>query len=213
MSADAEYWTAEHVERGGWIVLSSWRVARLYGQLALEGGESRSIFVSSEGRLLCQHGELASSIHTWLYGEKRARANGREPAARDGACDCQSVDGLGAKVCNADELLTDAPGSLVECCKRLRTETVDTRKGGMWHVPGSNNTYVSQTEQGYFCRHGTNIRSLERGKGCGCVSSKPPSRRGRQATGGQKRRVVHMVLCPVPVGHGGGGGEPRESSE
>ena len=197
------YWGEEHVENGGWVVLPSWRVARLYGKLALGGGESRRIFVSSEGRLLCQHGELASSICTWTRDEKRARAEGREPAARGGACDCQGTEGLGAKVCNADELLADAPASLAECCKRLRTETVDTRKGEMFHVPGSSNTYVSHTEEGYFCRHGTNIRSLERGKGCGCVSSKPPSRRGRQATGGRKRAAVRVVLCPAPVGHGG----------
>ena len=43
---------------------------------------------------LCRHGELSSSIRTWVQLEAKARAEGAEPFRRPSACDCIVTHGL-----------------------------------------------------------------------------------------------------------------------
>ena len=43
---------------------------------------------------LCRHGELSSSIRTWVQIEAKARAEGAEPFKRPSACNCIVTHGL-----------------------------------------------------------------------------------------------------------------------
>ena len=83
------YWTDDEIQAGKWIVLPNLRVARLHH---LSG--DRRVFITTDGKLVCEHGECSSSICSWLSAEQRARKEGVELPQRNSACDCENTDGL-----------------------------------------------------------------------------------------------------------------------
>ena len=52
---------------GGLVLLPSFRFARPHSEL-----NGRRIFITTGGDLVCEHGELPSTISTWLQREKAA---------------------------------------------------------------------------------------------------------------------------------------------
>ena len=56
-------------------LLPSMRFGKLYSTMA----DGKKIFLSTEGQLLCEHGELASTISFWTSMEKRVKIDGTEP--------------------------------------------------------------------------------------------------------------------------------------
>ena len=74
-----------------WFVTPSLRVATFshYNKL----GEDVLVETDLKTKL-CRHGELSSSIRTWVQLEAKARAEGAEPFKRPSACDCVVTHGL-----------------------------------------------------------------------------------------------------------------------
>ena len=86
---ESAYWTQSDVDSGKWIVLPSMRVGRLHHVC-----EGRPVFVTTAGALVCKHGELSSSICSWISTEQRCTQQGEKPPARNSVCDCENSDGL-----------------------------------------------------------------------------------------------------------------------
>ena len=74
-----------------WVVTPSLRVATFshYSKM----GEDVLVETDLKTKL-CRHGELSSSIRTWVQIEAKARAEGAEPFKRPSACNCIVTQGL-----------------------------------------------------------------------------------------------------------------------
>ena len=73
------------------VLLPSFKMGKLI-QIEPDG---RKIFMEdSTGHLLCEHGERASTIGTWLLNERTARQNGTPAPPRTSSCQCQTTEGL-----------------------------------------------------------------------------------------------------------------------
>lgn len=75
-----------------WIVTPSLRVAT-FSQHYSKMGEDVLVETDLKTKL-CRHGELSSSIRTWVQIEAKARAEGAEPFKRPSACNCVVTHGL-----------------------------------------------------------------------------------------------------------------------
>ena len=84
------YWSESDVEDGKWVVLPTMRVARLHHVTDC----GRKVFITPAGKLICEHGECASSIGSWVSAEQAAQRVGEQPFSRNGICDCQNTDGM-----------------------------------------------------------------------------------------------------------------------
>ena len=74
-----------------WFVTPSLRVATFshYNKM----GEDVLVETDLKTKL-CRHGELSSSIRTWVQIEAKARAEGAEPFKRPSTCNCIVTHGL-----------------------------------------------------------------------------------------------------------------------
>ena len=74
-----------------WVVTPSLRVATFshYSKM----GEDVLVETDLKTKL-CRHGELSSSIRSWVQIEAKARAQGAEPFKRPSACNCIVTHGL-----------------------------------------------------------------------------------------------------------------------
>ena len=89
MGEKITYWSDSDVKAGKWIILPTTRVAKLHHLC----GE-RKVFITTDGKLVCEHGEVSSSICSWISTERRAEAAGVKPPPRNSVCDCANTDGL-----------------------------------------------------------------------------------------------------------------------
>ena len=80
------YWTEDDVKGGKWIVMPNQRVARFHHFC-----DDRKVFITPESKLVCEHGEVSSSICSWLSSEQRAKQEGASPPTRKSVCDCQNT--------------------------------------------------------------------------------------------------------------------------
>jgi len=78
------YWSEADVAGGKWIVMPNLRVAKLH-HICKDSG--RRVFITANSKLVCEHGECASSIGSWVSAEQRANLEGKDAldAARLGA--------------------------------------------------------------------------------------------------------------------------------
>jgi hypothetical protein len=56
----------------GLVLLPTLRLGRLYNELS----DGKKVYLSTEGQLVCEHGELASNISYWCAMEKKAKVDG-----------------------------------------------------------------------------------------------------------------------------------------
>ena len=158
------------------VLLPSMRFARPFQTMS----DGKKIYISTEGRLLCEHGELASTINYWTSAEKKAKSEGREPPSRGGfhpsICDCVTTEGMNVAI-PADVCLPVRPSSLFDFLEATNTEWIkvkgrDARR--IPHVPGP--AFVSTVGR-VTCRHGASRLSLikkerfgesKRRPNCGC---------------------------------------------
>ena len=164
------------------------RVARLH-----HFTEERRVFVTSDAKLLCEHGELASSIGSWLSKEQRAMRDGLEPPPRNSVCDCQNTDGLHwtKEMPGPRDSVAPPASTLYGVLEALDAFKVEVRGRPLRQVPhtsGDDALFVSRKGGVLCCRHGTSLSALRgmragkivkaRGEPCGCCVAQPPRRVG-----------------------------------
>ena len=188
------YWSDEEVMGGKWVVLPNQRVARLHHVC-----KGRLVFITPDAKLVCEHGEVSSSICSWLSSEQRARQEGVEPPSRNSVCTCQNTDGL--------HFTKDMPGPLVSIAPpadtffgvlaAMNTSAVTVRGHTLRHVPhtaGKAALFVSEKGGVLCCRHGHSLKTLRmmhaagkqrkfRGGACDCCVQTPPRRCGLMKVG------------------------------
>lgn len=184
------YWSPEEVEQGKWIVLPSMRVGRLQHTVPATG---RRVFVTTDGRLVCEHGELASSICKWMAAAARAAREGNPAPPRHSACDCENTDGLHwtKEMPRPDRILDQPANSFYGVLEALGTHRLSVRGRALRHVPHTcehDALYVCQKGDMLCCRHGNSLKTLRamrlgnrrdfRGVVCTCSTKEPPRRQG-----------------------------------
>ena len=141
-------------------LLPSMRFGRLYSTMA----DGKKIYVSTEGQLLCEHGELSSTISFWTSVEKRAKIDGTKPPPRGGfqtpsICTCQTTEGLNGKI-EDDVCLPVKPSSLFEFLESNSAECVTVKGRDARRIPHVSGPAFVSTVGTVTCRHGASRRSL-----------------------------------------------------
>ena len=160
-----------------------------FGRPFTDLGNGKKSYVTPEGRLVCEHGELSSTICHWIADEAKAEREGKPVTPRGGSrgnsiCDCCSTFGLNTKL-GSDVELPEAPTSLYEFLEEQDAEMVyikgiAARK--IPHLPGP--TFVNVHGR-LSCRHGASRASLNKKEKCDRPSTRLPS--------------CGCVLKPLPV--------------
>lgn len=157
------------------VLLPSMRFGRLYSTAV-----DKKIYLSTEGQLLCEHGELASTISFWTSIEKRAKLDGVEPPPRGGIqtpsiCDCTTTEGMNGKL--PDNInLPSKPHSLFEFLESQDAEVVRIKGRDARRIPYAPGPTFVSTIGTLTCRHGVRRRALiqrersvdVRRPSCGC---------------------------------------------
>ena len=127
--------------------------------------DGKQIFITTNGKLVCPHGECSSTISFWIREERKAMEAGLPPPPRGGTrglsvCDCQNTDGLNGKVRVESICLPARPSSLFEYLEQEDTEAIvvkgrDARR--IPYLPGP--TFVTSHGR-LVCRHGASRLSL-----------------------------------------------------
>ena len=155
--------------------------------------DGKEIYLSSDGCLLCPHGEKSSTICHWLVEEKAARAKGQVPRRRGGvraisSCDCQNTEGL--NTAPGDEVKPPVlPASLFAFLEEQQTETVMVKGREARRAPHLTGPTFVTTTGALVCRHGFSRKSLiekkrssvasTRRPACGCELQALPARQAR----------------------------------
>ena len=162
------------------------------GRLINVEPDGRKIYkCDSSGHLLCEHGERASTISSWVLGEKTAKLNGTPVPARLGSsCTCQTTEGM------HKAYLASPPSppavSLFEHLQLLDTDCQHFKGREARHIPFTHDEYVTYvTRDGrMLCKHGRARLTLQwDGKqarkhgavpkaACGCKAFPLPKRAG-----------------------------------
>jgi hypothetical protein len=160
-------------------LLPSLRFGKLWQTMA----DGKKIYLSTENQLLCEHGELSSTISFWTSIEKRAKIDGTEPPPRGGfqtpsICTCQTTEGLNGKI-EDDVCLPARPPSLFEFLESNDAEVVKVKGRDARRIPYTDNPMFVSTIGTLTCRHGASRRSLikktktqtesKRLPNCGCM--------------------------------------------
>lgn len=142
----------------------------------------KHIFVSAAGTLLCPHGEVSSTIGSYLSDEQRARDRGETSPPRGGmgtrggtVCDCLNTDGLNvAKDENARGFTP--PASLFDFLCTADTREILSRGHPARQLPiaACPDTFISEYGK-LLCPHGHSKRAAK--KRCGCCVAPLPYRR------------------------------------
>ena len=127
------YWSETEIEDGKWVVLPTMRIAKLHH--VTDSG--RKVFVTPAGKLVCEHGECASSIGSWVSAEQAAQLVGEQPFARNSVCDCQNTDGMHwTKAMPSPLVPLDPPAdTLFGVLDALGTHKITVRGRTLRHVP------------------------------------------------------------------------------
>ena len=192
------YWSEDDIKSGKWIVMPNLRVAKLH-HIREECG--RRVFITTDGKLVCEHGECASSIGSWVSAEQRANVESEDAPPRKSICDCSNTDGMHwTKGMPKPIVAIDPPAdTLFGVLNSLDTHKVLVRGHALRHVPhtcDASALFVSQKGGLLCCRHGHSLNVLRamhsgkttkfRGGICHCCPQTPP----RRVLGLKKPRVL-----------------------
>lgn len=163
--------------------------------------DGKQVFIDSSGtKLLCPHGECASSISHWVSAEAKAEALGLPPPPRGGSrgvsvCDCQDSFGLCPRV--IDKTIcqpAETPASLFELLEQMGTERVKIKGQDAQLVPHMPGPMYCNARGKLCCKHGFSRASLRNAQKathlstrlpkCGCELGLMPVR-----SGGVKRKL------------------------
>ena len=127
--------------------------------------DGKHVFLTTEGKLVCPHGECSSTICYWLREERKAREAGESPPPRGGSrglstCDCQNTDGLNGKIADSDIKPPTRPSSLFEYLEDQDSEKILVKGREARLIPHlCGPTFVTSTGK-LCCRHGASRLSL-----------------------------------------------------
>lgn len=172
------------------VLLPSFKMA----QLVNIEPDGRKVYADAAGVLLCEHGELASTIGTWLLNEKTARLNGEAIPARQSACTCKTTEGLHkAGLARDDANLSEV--SLFDHLQFLNTDEQKFKGREARHIPFTHSEYTAfvTVDGRILCKHGRSRLTLQwdgkrfrkDGKvptsACGCKAFRIPKRAGHSS--------------------------------
>ena len=174
--------------------------------------DGRKVFKDDDFNLVCEHGERASTIHSFLLKEKLAKQNGLPIPARSSECTCQTTEGMH----KTNVKLTDSnfpparPVSLFEHVSTLNTDQQTFKGREAVRIPFTRDewtTYITNDGR-LVCKHGRARATLlwdgkqtrKYGKvpqaACGCKACPIPRRTGHNAmklgTCGNRRLTKKM---------------------
>ena len=162
--------------------------AQLYVSLRpADDGESRPF----KPEILCPHGETASTIRSWIAGEKLAAFEGRPLPPRGGArewsttCGCQTTDGMQCSV--PESTRPAAPDNLYEFLAGMDgmvKSAIFVRGSRAYRLPYRKGAFLTAKGK-VCCAHGSTRRALIERR-----------RRGTSPTG--VWRQCECVLDPIP---------------
>lgn len=188
-SSDGEWrWDPESVLPGEIVLMPSYRFAKLHTVIEPEGTR---IFVDCiDGSLLCKHGELGTSIGTWMHLERAAQREKKPLPSRPSICDCTSTHGLHMKKPDTSGtegccVPASVPASLFDHLCAMNTTSILVQGREARQLPsttGDRATFLTSDGR-TICRHGRLRKSLmrmrQRGKtGCACEPAGLPRRCG-----------------------------------
>lgn len=177
---------------GDRALLPSFKMAHLVNIEA----DGRKVYADAAGVLLCEHGERASTISTWLLNEKTARLNGMTVPKRTSSCTCQTTEGLHKTyLCKAKDNPALSTVSLFEHLQSLDTDRKTFKGREARHIPFTRDEFTAYvTVDGrILCKHGRARLTLQwdgkraRKSGvaptsaCGCKPFPLPKRAGHHA--------------------------------
>ena len=151
-----------------------------FGKLFSVQPDGKRVFLTTAGKLVCEHGEISSTICHWLSQEKQAEAAGQSTPPRGGrkgisACDCKSTEGLNVNV-GGSICPPKPPGSLFEFLHADGSHLIQVKGRTACqvpHIPGP--MFVISTGR-LCCRHGASRRSLAAARQrSGAASSRLPT--------------------------------------
>ena len=164
-------------------------------------------YITAQRKLVCRHGENASTIQWWLAQERRAAETGLPPPTRGGSrghvlCDCQTTEGLNFKNIAPGACLPCLPSSLFTFLEETGADKICVRGQAAHRIPYlAGPTYLTATGN-VVCKHGTRLprstkcRSSRRA--CGCVLPLLPARSAFKAVAlGKYRSGCARVLIPA----------------
>ena len=176
------------VSVGELVLLPSFKMGRL---INVEPDGRKIYKDDASGHLLCEHGERASTINSWVLNEKTAKMNGMPiPPRLASCCTCQTTEGMH----KAYPILTPSPPalSLFEHLQLLDTDCQHFKGREARRIPFTHNefaTYVTRDGK-LLCKHGRARLTLQwdgkrarkhgevpRGA-CGCKAFPLPKRAG-----------------------------------
>jgi hypothetical protein len=89
-SAARSYWTPPDIANRELIILKTRRLAKLYRV----NSDGRMVFITPTALLLCEHGECAPAITSWVIRETQAELDGLATPKRESTCNCLNTDGM-----------------------------------------------------------------------------------------------------------------------
>ena len=102
---------------------------------------------------LCRHGELSSSIRTWVQIEAKARAEGAEPFKRPSTCNCIVTHGLQN---HTRTRLPSPPPCMYDVLASNEAKELDVGEvGPALQLPGRS-VYLAPSGT-FFCQHKTRL--------------------------------------------------------
>jgi len=142
------------------LLLPAMQFGREYSTLP----DGKKVYLTTTGKLVCEHGECSSTICYWLAIEKKAAGQGNPCQPRGGsrglsACDCQTTEGLNTKLCG--DILPPAPPPSLFAFLEDQGEELTVIKGRearrIPHLQGP--VFITSTGK-LCCRHGASRQSL-----------------------------------------------------
>ena len=133
-----------------WVVTPSLRVATFshYNKM----GEDVLVETDLKTKL-CRHGELSSSIRTWVQIEAKARAEGAEPFRRPSACDCVMTHGLQNQICTRPP---SPPPCMYDVLASNEAKELDVGEVGPALQLTGRTVYLAPSGT-FFCQHKTQL--------------------------------------------------------
>jgi len=154
-------WDPERVAPGEVVLMPSYRLATLHTAIVPEG---TWVFADcTDGKLLCKHGELGTSIGTWNQHEKVARTQGKPPPPRPSMCDCTTTNYLNKKKADPVEA-SRVPPSLFDHLGTMNGVHILVAGAEARQLPftsGDQATFLTSDGR-TICRHGRLRASLIR---------------------------------------------------
>ena len=161
-------------------LLDSGRTGR---QVAVNRSD-KPVFLDSQGKLVCHHGERAASIQEWMAKERMGPSY-----ERPSVCDCGNIDGLLRKydINQGDRVMSPLQGNLYKLLGNLGAEqkVINTRPQRKAIATSDGEVWVQPTGT-LVCTHGNTRKALAKiaaGRGvsfkrklsvtCNCVLKVP----------------------------------------